>query len=373
MRFLSLLALSGCALVDANQDPHGGGDGGDGRTFTITKIADLSSSVQLAIPADLDGVGPIDLLVLSDSNLIACFNQGGGTFAVVQIEGGYQVIGAGDLDGDGLDEAIGAAFSGGVPVLDVHQKSGPDTFTRTQLPGETRSATPNQIITGHFPFLGPQGRSIVLSYGATNSVRVIAGALVTPVVRDIPTDIAAFDMIAAEIDTNSPGTDELLIAANTVIEAQGDASNQTFIPRPRTYANALRVTAGHYFGNSNNDLAYARKDLGGQSLVYIGGTPTGLPDDQVDPVDVGEPNLDALALATGDFSGDGLDDVALLAGSNRVLHVFTTQAQGEPIETTFTLGGTPSSMAAGDFDGDDVSDLVIVPGDGGGVDLLLSR
>lgn len=376
MRFLSLAVLSGCALVDASKDPHGGtvGSGGD-LTFEVVPVAGINPNVTQLITANLDDVPPIDLLILSQSNMIALVSSTDAGFLPVQIEAGYEVIGAGQLDGGGQDELIGAA-SGGGPVLDIFTMGAGGYMRSQQHPGEV-DGMPKQIIVGTFPFLGPAGGSIVMSFTGRNMVRVVADATSgTPLRRDIATNIEPFDLAVGDVAQDTPGTDHLLIAAQTLVEVKPDVSNSTFAaPELRTYAVPAKLTTGRFSDAAHDDLAYARTDIG-PDLVYILGGPAGLPDQQLDPVAVGPTDLNVGTLVTGDFNGDGLDDVAAMNIANHTIHIFTTVAQGMLTVRSFQVGGEINDvkMAAGDFDGDGTTDLAVAPGaSGGGVDLLLSR
>ncbi|RFU82755.1 VCBS repeat-containing protein [Streptomyces triticagri] len=69
---------------------------------------------------------------------------------------------------------------------------------------------------------------------------------------------------------------------------------------------------------------------------------------------------DGAALDTGDFDGDGLDDL-VVTGARPVVHAGTPgglAAKGNPVELP-ARGRTPQVIAAADFDGDDHDDLVV--------------
>jgi FG-GAP-like repeat/IPT/TIG domain len=75
----------------------------------------------------------------------------------------------------------------------------------------------------------------------------------------------------------------------------------------------------------------------------------------------GAVSSDAQSEITGDFNGDGKQD--LIVNTNQTLDVFLGNGNGSFIKTySLPVGGSTSSMATGDFNGDGKLDLVAVGG-----------
>lgn len=368
MRFLSLALLSGCALLDAKGDPHGDVFGGPGGGVTFDTVEVFPFATGAAVPANLDGNDQPDLLLLENSNLVYSINNNGEFMPTTQIEGGYNKIAAADLDGDGLDDPIGAAQN----VLDAFRTVGgtPPSFVRHQiamqgvtLPG----SPPDLIVMGAFGI--GAGRSLAITYEGLNQIIVVHSTFQNPSTSvTLATDQQPFALLAANIarDTDE---DELVWADNQLSEI--DSTLMT--TKKHGYARPAHMVTGDFYGQFLA-VAYDDKDSSGPVTLLNGGA-GGFPDQSFDPLQLGS-LIQPDALAAGDFDGDGMEDLAVLdRNGGRTIRLFLQRAgaQEPHEERVLEVDGQPQRMSTADFNGDGVTDFLLTPGGRGGVDLLLSN
>ncbi len=132
------------------------------------------------------------------------------------------------------------------------------------------------------------------------------------------------------------------------------------------------VVVGDFNGDDIQDVATANSGDG--TITVLLGTGTG--GFSAAP---GSPFLAGktpISLATGDFNGDGIQDIVIADLGNSNVTVLWgngsggfTPAAGSP----FTVGASPESVAAGDFNGDGVQDIVTANQVGGNATVLLGR
>ena len=84
---------------------------------------------------------------------------------------------------------------------------------------------------------------------------------------------------------------------------------------------------------------------------------------------VGEVDHDALPPATGDFDGDGFEDIALASGSSTEVVLYRGDGAGNFQAPTLVipLPSTPTSIHAADMNSDGLSDVIVVRGGGSSV------
>ena len=81
-----------------------------------------------------------------------------------------------------------------------------------------------------------------------------------------------------------------------------------------------------------------------------------------------------VALATADFDGDGVADLAIATQSLAGISVFLGDGMGGFVKSVdIALGGTPSALAAADFDGDGLPDLAFADAAGSTVSILFGN
>jgi hypothetical protein len=215
--------------------------------------------------------------------------------------------------------------------------------------------------------------------GATSSGASVAraqcspGSLVTPAgaysAGSLPRFVAAGDL-------NGDAVPDLAVAnsavdANTISILLGNgnagAGDGTFRPGGTFDAGgqALGLVCGDFNGDGIRDLIVANGDWGTISvLLGQGGGGVG---DGTFSSPAGYPaGASPGTIATGDFNGDGIQDLAVASRGTRTIDVLIGQGTGGVGDGTFVpgfstfVGHAPIGIASGDVSGDGIADIVFV-------------
>lgn len=168
-------------------------------------------------------------------------------------------------------------------------------------------------------------------------------------------------------DFNGDGIPDLAIAnqgSNTVSILLGDGDGTFTAGAPLDTGNQpATLVAGDFNGDGAIDLAVA--DVAdSRILVFLGtGTGTFIPAAPVDCNLVAECGnaVDPVAMAVGDFNGDGNLDLAVVNHSISTISILFGAGDGTfrlQSTTPATLSG-PTAIAVGDFNGDGLADLAV--------------
>ncbi|MGW7262171.1 FG-GAP repeat protein [Streptomyces sp. NPDC054842] len=185
-----------------------------------------------------------------------------------------------------------------------------------------------------------------------------------------------FGSSVAPVDVNGDGVFELVVGANgesltsdqlkdegtiTVLDGSGwNVEGVTVARGVSEYSNIGRTLAtGDYDGDGDTDLAYGESDEEGGALRFRPGPLT------ADPVTTTTLRSYGMGgrtrdLATGDFDGDGRDDLATVWKSTENAGTFITRwdEQGNPARWWGDPDGG-SALATADFDLDGTDDLAV--------------
>ncbi len=181
------------------------------------------------------------------------------------------------------------------------------------------------------------------------------------------------DLAVANFSGGGPGTVSILL--NTT--AAG-ATAPSFAPQATFTVGAgpTFLAVGDFNGDGRPDLAVANAN-GGTVSVLLNSTPAGASAPSFSAQQTFTVGPGPIAVAVGDFNGDGKPDLALANnGNGTVSVVLNTTAVGATApafapQVTFAAGANPESVAVGDFNGDGKPDLA-VPNNGAGTVSLLS-
>ncbi|KAB1989964.1 FG-GAP-like repeat-containing protein [Streptomyces triticiradicis] len=119
------------------------------------------------------------------------------------------------------------------------------------------------------------------------------------------------------------------------------------------------IAAGDVTGDGRTDLALSRRgEEEGGVVLRPGPLTADSPDTLTAPID--QVNFGGtVALATGDFDGDGDDDLALSARATESRYTLVLRWQDGVPARLWSTTASAASLAAGDFDADGVDDLAL--------------
>ncbi len=347
----------------------GNGDG----TFRVAQESGPAAGAGVAGDFNGDGITDLATVDYASNVLSVSLSRGDGNFGsqfTYYVGAGPRAMVDGDFNGDGItDLAVANNFANDISVL---LGNGDGTFE----PQETYAleSAPTAIVAGDF---NGDGRTD-LAVATYDGVSILLGngdGTFQPAVNDaagtFPTAIVAGDfngdgiLDLAEVD--SGGVSYGVDPAGEVDLLLGNGDG-TFRPAVMYAAgsNPRAIVTGDFNGDGITDLALADEgdegdggtDPGGLGVLLGNGDGTFR-----SPV-IEVAGFDPDALATGDFDGDGITDIAVADGGkygNGALSVFLGRGDGTfGPSSTYAVGGYgPDAIVAGDFNGDGRTDLAL--------------
>jgi hypothetical protein len=286
---------------------------GDG-TFTAAPTLTTGSDPYALAVADFNGDGIPDLAVVNDiggygstSNVTVFLGKGDGTFTTVasnpSVGSGGESIVAGDFNGDGIqDLAVANFYSNSVTIL---LGNGDGTFTSAPISPPVRNA-PHGMVAADFN--GDGKLDLALMDFNRDTVTVLLGngdGTFTPAAGNAATGV--YPQSIAVTDFNGDGVPDLAIGSmdhNVTILLGTGTGTFTAAPSP---GGVVYVAIGDFNGDGIPDLAGTS---GFETVVFLGngdGTFSTGPTYNSSHVSA---EIDFVCLATGDFNGDGVSDLA---------------------------------------------------------------
>jgi hypothetical protein len=375
----------------------GNGDG----TFQLTTRLNLGGesfggSRFTVVAGDFNGDGRTDLASTvtippaEEAEVEVFLGQSDGTFQTEAAANLFTLspppVVAGDFTGDGrTDLAVVTNDTPGQTAVHVLLGDGDGTFPTTRQTNLGSLAAGSRV-TGDFNGDGRTDLAGVISGSPTSGqieVEVLLGNGDGTFQPTPPINLVGFQGSQTFLvtgDFNGDGRTDLAVVENfptvgpsgaEVLLGNGDGTFQTTAP----IALSLDVTSlvtGDFTGDGRTDLALVGSYSSQQNAVEVllsngDGTLQAMP-----PIDIGDINTNgfllsspAAVLATGDFTGDGRADLAVVgqdssSGQNEV-EVLPGNGDGTFQTTTpINLGPfVPSTVATGDFRGDGHTDLAV--------------
>ncbi len=275
----------------------------------------------------------------------------------------------GDFNGDGkLDIALGMNQSGNPSWVSVFLGNGDGTFTPGPLTLGT-GVCPCSMVAGDFNGDGKldlavanYGNYLTGSTGDTVTILLGNGDGSFTQAPGSPVTVGNSPGALAEGDFNGDGNLDLAVAnaaddTITILLGKGDGTFTPALVSPATGLTPSGLAIGDFNGDGKLDLAVANFDTAAINILLGNGDGTFTP-----APSPAAPASDALV--TGDFNGDGKLDLAVSSRGNDILTILLGNGDG-----TFTpvvgccgtsLGLTHTlAMAIGDFNGDGNLDLVL--------------
>ncbi len=338
-------------------------------TATFPTSTTLSTGIEpVAIATgDFNGDGKLDLVTANAaSNSISVFiGNGAGGFAapVTYATGGSfpDAVAVGDFNGDGkLDLVVANEHSGTVAVL---LGNGNGTFGAATV-FSTGGSYPDSLAVGDFNGDGKLD-VVVANYGSENVSVLLGNGNGTFGAAKTSFIGGSFPESVAVGDFNGDGKLDLAVAnesSNTVSVLLGNG-NGTFAAATTFSSGGYdpdSVAVGDFNGDGKLDIAVTNSGGYGNVGVLLGDGAGGFA--AATTFSSGGPGteLDPVAVAVGDFNGDGNLDLAVAnCGSNTVGILLGNGSGSFSAATTFADGPDIYSLAVGDFNGDGKLDLAV--------------
>ncbi len=276
-------------------------------------------------------------------------------------------IAAGDFNGDGIAD-LAVTNTAGVTIL---LGNGEGTFTKTATSPMTVGSGPVALATGDFN--GDGSLDLAVANGNDGTVTILLGdgdgtftqAANSPVVVGEQPGSMAME------DFNGDGIADLAVAnfgdgTVTILLGNGDGTFRQAAGSPVTAgATPYSVATGDFNGDGVPDLAVANG--GADTVTILLGTGGGkFTEAASSPA---TPGFAPTFVAVGDFNEDGKADLAVANNGNNTVTIQLgngdgtfTQAAGSPMQ----VGTSPYSIVVGDFDGDGIPDLAVANACGNG-------
>jgi FG-GAP-like repeat len=356
----------------------GNGDG----TFQSPVSTALGQLPIAMATGDFTGDGHLDLAAVSTSGGVSVLlGNGDGTFRpqATYAAGPYSIaVATGDLTGDGrLDLAVANEFGNDVSVM---LNNGDGTFAPLNGTPNAVGPNPNAIVAGDFT--GDGRLDLAVANLTSDDVSVLLSNGDGTFQPQVTYAVGSFPMGIVAGDFNGDGRLDLAVVNKysdnvSVLLGNGDG---TFQPQV-TYAVGgtndsfpLAIVAGDFTGDGILDLAVANWNLYATSTVgVLLGNGDGTFKPQVTYAVGNEPD----AIVAGDLTGDGVLDLAVANDNSYgpgTVSVLLGKGDGtfKP-QVTYAVGADPNAIVAGDFSGDGRIDLAVANGGNGTVSVLLGK
>ena len=298
---------------------------------------------------------------------------------------GYQVVGLGDVDGDGYDDVAVTHKAYGYVELFLGSSAGlgssPDQTYVGSLAGHPQVMAALGDVNGDgLDDLGLLEAKYG-SYGTSSLGRVTlhlgasGGPSTTADDSYLGDPSVGIEALAGVGDLDGDGYDDIGIGAagvfgGVLLGAASPSLTLDYEWEPEQWNDDLgkNLAGGDFDGDGYGDLAYTTRDA---ALGLSFGSSAGLsdtPDDTLDPSDLGVSGLDGLLHGPGDLDGDGFDDLVAFTSTEAFI-LYGGSSLGASVDTlssTDPNNGTHRRVDSGDFNGDGYADLAFNYGLGAG-------
>jgi FG-GAP-like repeat/Secretion system C-terminal sorting domain len=344
-------------------------------------VREIGRTAWTLMAGQVEPGGPTDLMASDDVTTTLIRNRGDGTFSSEESLGSGSLMAVADLNGDGLSDVITADSSGiGVRIanstggfLSPHVLTAGTFLALADFTGDHRKDLAVLMPNGDIGVLSGDGSG---GFGPPQDFGTAAGISFPLAAVDLDGDGLA-DLATVGLywppatDFESEPSDSLLVRWNNGhgFSAPSSYDFGSASPSEHYYAYPMDLQAGDFNGDGLPDLAVVNGDGEGGSGGFVRMVPNlghrtfGVPSPGED---AGE---DSYGGVVGDFDGDGLDDLVVVAANTDDTGMFYA-FRGLPDGTLASVPGPSTwggytadhyafSIASGDFNGDGRADVAI--------------
>jgi hypothetical protein len=377
------IATAGTASVTVFNPTPGGGTSnvaflpvangtGNSVAFTLGPFLTAGVDPNSIATGDFNRDGTLDLVVANvySGTVFIFLGDGKGNFTLKSspAAGPYpSSVAVGDFNGDGkLDLAVADLYSGTVAIL-----LGDGTGNFIPGPSPAAGGYSVSVVTGDFNKDGNLDLAVSNYYG--NTVSILLGDGTGNFTLTSSPATGANPALAAAGDFNGDGNLDLAVpncGSDTVSILLGDGKgNFVLASSPAVSACPLSVAAGDFNGDDKLDLAVA--DEGGIASILLGDG-TGKFTLASSPAAGKNPRF----VAIGDFNADGNPDLVFADYTGNTVSILLGDGTG-----TFSLASSPFvgsiyfapvAVAIGDFNGDGKLDIAVADFNSSYVSILLN-
>ncbi|MFZ1011000.1 MAG: FG-GAP-like repeat-containing protein [Candidatus Sulfotelmatobacter sp.] len=342
----------------------GNGDG----TFQAKKDTAVGSGPIGIAVSDFNNDGNSDLVVTNSTDpagtVSVLFGQGNGSFAaqVAYVAGSTPVsVAVGDFNGDGVTDLVVANNNSNANVVSVLLGNSNGTFqAKTSVPVGN---TPVSVAVADFD--NDLKLDIVVADQQGNTVSVVLGNGDGSFKPHVEYFTAAFPTGVVVGDFNGDGKLDLAVSAGngntvSVLWGMGDG---TFVGQVNAGSGdiPLALASGDFNGDGKLDLVTANSGRNSVSVILNNGNETFQARSDY-PAGAGP-----FSVAAADFTSSGILDLAVVnTGSTSTVSILLGNGSGQgngtfqgPGHFNTGHGSNPYAVATGDFNGDGIQDMVV--------------
>ncbi len=343
---------------------------GDGTFEPATTIGLPPGSEPDAIVAgDFTETGYTDLAVADagTDSVTILQNDGKGDFQIfetIPVGSSPDALAAGDFENDGrLDLAVANLLSSNVTIL---SNRGGGVFQPWDTVALPQGSTPSAIVAGNF---GTAHVDLAVTDSTSGQVDILLGQGTGGFQLGSSFAVGAGPSAIVAGDFNNDGNTDLATADTNsndvaVLLGNGNGTFQTAIYIP-TGASPLSLVVGDFAGDGRLDLATGNlfnadnssPEYSSSISVFLGRGDGSFQQATANPVGDGP-----VALATGDFTGNGNLGVAVLNQVSNSVTILPGNGDGtfqQPLSFSLPAGSDASAIVAADFNDDGRADLAI--------------
>jgi hypothetical protein len=339
---------------------------GDG---TFSKLAPLAirsvSNPQVLLADEFDKDGKTDLVVgdFTSNDVSVLQSDGDDAFhvaATIPVGQPSYALGSRDANGDGRTDL----FVADEHAVDVEVLAGNGDGSFRNVNSDPAGLQPVSIVSADFNGDGRPDVAVVNEY--TQDVTILLGNGDGTFRRGAVIPVGLQPIAAVVGDFNGDGRPDLAVADGvsndvTILLGNGDGTFRDTGTYPAGTAPAA-IAAGDFNGDGHTDLAVANA-LSNDVTILLGdglGTFQTAPPISI-PVPLENVLSDPLALAAGDFDGQGRDELAVACFTSSDVVIVKVNRDGtSQIANAVTINGNCSGIAAGVFGPDGRTDLAVV-------------